>query len=693
MRVPLEWLKGYVAIRLPPEKLAHRLTMAGLEVVAIERVDGEPVLDMDITPNRADCLSIIGVAREVAVLTGQRLKRSPAAGGAGSTAQGRGRRRAARASGAAATVTIRVDDHTGCQRYTGRLIEGVRMGFSPAWMQRRLIACGARPINIIVDITNYVLLEYGQPLHAFDFARLSQGTIVVRRARPGEPITTLDGVRRTLSPEILVVADSAQAVAVAGVMGGVGSEVTPQTRQVLLESALFDPVTVRRAARQLGLVSESSYRFERGVDPVGVEAASARASVLMRELAGGKEVAVQDAGTSPPRRTAITVETQRLNRWLGTRLELATIRSTLKQLSCRVASSGMSASMRITPPSFRQDLTQAVDLYEEVARVVGYDRIPTAIPVGSIAAGPTEKGGTYERTQALRRLCASLGLSEVITWSLVSEVDLSRYGFSAAQAVRLSNPLSQEHACLRPSLLIGLLQAVRRNVTHGATGVRLFEVGSVAQPTALAESVRLGIALSGWWLRDWRQGIRCDFWVLKGLLQALLGRLCGGAPQFRSSARPWAEPGECAEIHLGGRPIGVTGKLAAAIGDELDLRQAAWVAELDVSGLSSRPHIPSPVQAPAALPSVKRDLSVLVGQETPFEVVDRTIRDVTGAAASRVELIDRFDKGEQLAPGTYSLTFSIEYRNPSRTLTAAEVDALHQRIGQTLTAKLKARIR
>jgi len=366
MRVPLEWLKEFVTIRDTPEALAGRLTMAGLEVVGIERVNGEPVLDLEITPNRADCLSILGVAREVAVLTGQRLKLP----GQETGDRRQGKRGRTRLMSHVSCLKIVIEDRAGCRRYIGRLLEGVRMGSSPAWMQRRLAACGLRPINTVVDITNYVLLETGQPLHAFDFDRLAQGTIVVRRAQATEALTTLDGVRRTLSPEILVIADAETPVAVAGVMGGVGSEVTPTTRRVLLESAWFDPVTVRRAARRLGLASESSYRFERGVDPVGVETASARAGALIRELAGGEEAAVRDVGAKPSPRRAITVEGPRLNRWLGTRLEAPTIRSTLAQLSCRVASSGMSASMQVTPPSFRQDLTQAVDLYEEVARVM-----------------------------------------------------------------------------------------------------------------------------------------------------------------------------------------------------------------------------------------------------------------------------------------------------------------------------------
>jgi phenylalanyl-tRNA synthetase beta chain len=694
MRVPLEWLKEYVPVRLSPKALAERLTMAGLEVVAVEAVDGQPVLDLEITPNRPDCLSIIGIAREVAALTNQRLKLP----GQGTGDRGQGKRARSRPMSHVPCPSISIEDRIGCSRYIGRLLEGVRVGPSPAWMQKRLIACGARPINNVVDITNYVLLERGQPLHAFDFDRLAEGTIVVRRAKAGERLTTLDGTARALAPELLVIADAKQPVAVAGVMGGVGSEVTPATRRVLLESAQFDPVTVRRGARRLGLSSESSYRFERGVDPLGVEAASRRAAGLLRELAGGTETAVRDVGRVPAGRPVIALEPQRLSRWLGVRLEPTTIRATLAQLGCRVASSEAAGSWRVTPPSFRQDLTQAVDLYEELARVTGYDRIPATLPVSPVAGGRPEETAAYERFHTLKRWCAGLGLTEAVTWSLVSEAELARCGVAASRAVRLVNPLSQDHAFLRPSLLPGLLQAVRRNATQGTTDVRLFEVGNVvtrqAVDGAACEQRQLGLILTGWWTRDWRgAGQRCDFWVLKGLLQAVLGRLGAGAARFAAEAVPWAEPGQAATVQLGGAPLGVAGQVAGRIAKALDIGQAVFYAELAVGALLAAQRPVPRITTPTVFPPVKRDLSVLVNTETSFETADRLIREAAGPAAHRVELIDRFTKGVQVPPGRYSLTFSIEYRDPSRTLTAVEADALHQRVGQALVSRLGATLR
>lgn len=678
MKVPLEWLKEFVAVRISPKALAERLTLAGLEVVGILESDGQPVLDLEVTPNRADCLSIIGIAREVAVVTGQRLKRPPA----------QGVRPNARSKPPPASLTIRIEDRQGCPRYLGRLMDGLTVGPSPEWMQRRLLACGARPVNNIVDITNYVLLEQGQPLHAFDFNRLHEGTILVRPARANERLTTLDGVRRTLALGMLVIADARQPVAVAGIMGGMGSEVVATTRTILLESAQFDAVRIRRTARALGLASDSSYRFERGVDPVGVETASARAAALLAELAGGREVAMRDVGTTPAERAAIVIEPKRVSRWLGVPMDGAMIRTTLARLSCRVASGGGQGALHVRPPSFRQDLQRDVDLYEELARIAGYDRVPATLPMASLA--PADAPSSYRRTYGLKRMCASAGLDEVVTWSLVSAADLARCGVPVTESARLANPLSQEHAHLRPSLLIGLLQVVRRNLAQGAAGVRLFELGSIF--SGAVEQGSLGIALAGMWSRDWRTQEPCDFFRLKGLIRTVVGRWCEGALQWKSAAARWATPGQAAEILLGGRAAGRAGQVAHGLLEGMEIEQDVWYAELSVAGLLEAVPAAPAIRAPTMMPPVKRDLSILVPQEVVFETLDRAIRSVSGALASRVELIDRYT-GAQVPAGKTSLTFSIEYRDASRTLTATEVDALHQRIGQMLTTQLNVQLR
>lgn len=690
MKVPFEWLKEYVTIRLAPEKLAERLTMAGLEVVAIHDVGGEPVLDLEITPNRADCLSIIGMAREVAAITGQRLKSTTRQGtGDG----GQGNQKKTRLTSHVPCLRIQIEDRHGCRRYIGRLHEGVKIVPSPEWMRRRLLACGARPINNVVDITNYVLFEYGQPLHAFDFDRLADGTILVRRAKPNEPITTLDGMSRTLSVETLVIADARQPVAVAGIMGGTGSEVTPATTRVLLESALFDPISVRRTARALGLASESSYRFERGVDPVGVEAASARAEALISTLAGGGPRQLCDVGEKPSKRTVIALEPERMERWLGMRVPPATIRTTLARLSCRVASSGVGGALRVSVPTFRNDLTRDVDLYEEMARIEGYDRVPSTVPSRTIAGSALEGSAEFRRLQSLRCISASAGLTEAITWALVSEADLARCGYEVSQAVRLVNPLSQDHAYLRPSLLMGLLQAVRRNLTQGAAGVQLFELGRVVQLAAREESLRLGIAISGLWLRDWQRREPGDFFRLTGLIQVVVKECCRGEARVVNAAHPWADPRQSTSVRLDGREIGTAGLVSSAVTTALDLKQDVWFAELSVPALLALTRATTTaMSAPPAFPPVKRDLSLVVSDTTPFEAVHRAIREAGAPLVSQAELIDRY-VGPQVPAGQHSLTVALEYRDASRTLTAAEADALHQRISRTLVGRFGATIR
>ncbi len=720
MKAPIEWLKEYVTIRLSPTRLAQRLTMAGLEVVGIDESGGPPVLDLEITPNRADCLSIIGIAREISAVTGQRL-RPPPVHGSRFTVHGRSPRttshepqaRPAAHPGPPVTsaearstprpagherrggqhtekLSIRIEDRKGCSRYIGRLITGVRVAPSPAWMQRRLLACGVRPIYNVVDVTNYVLLEYGQPLHAFDFARLAQGTLLVRRARPGESLVTLDGVRRPLDQGTLVIADAQRPVAVAGVMGGTETAVTEATTSVLLESARFDPVTVRRAARRLGLATESSYRFERGVDPVGVETASVRAAALLGQLAGGIEGAVLDAGAKPSGRTVIALEPSRVSRWLGVPISPSAIRTSLARLSCHVASDGRGEALRVGVPPFRQDLRQEVDLYEELARLSGYDRLPSRVPNAPLAS-PAEAPSSYRRLLSLRRACAGLGLAEVITWSLVSEAELLRCGLLPSAAARLSNPLSQDQAYLRPSLLMGLMQVLRRNLAQGAPGVRVFEIGSVVREGQ--EEPCLGIALAGLWLRDWRAKEVCELFYVKGILQTLGERCWGHSLRVEPSPLPWAEPGQSGAIHVEGRALGAIGEVSRAIRQALDLDTRVWFAELslthalEAAGPGSRTAL-----SPSSFPPVKRDLSIVLRRDIPFAEVTRVIGEIAGSLAGRVELIDRYT-GPQVPPECASLTFSIEYRHASRTLTAEEADALHQRIRETIASRFDARLR
>ena len=693
MRVPLEWLKEYVQVRLRPEALAHRLTMAGVEVSGIARVDGEPVLDLEITPNRPDCLSIIGVAREVAAITGAKLRLPREVEGSRVKVQGKRQRPRTSDLEPRTKLFIRIEDRKGCARYLGRLIEGVRIGPSPAWMQKRLVACGLRPINNVVDITNYVLLEYGQPLHAFDAARLLESTVIVRRATAKETLVTLDDEPRTLSPDILVIADAKRPVAIAGVMGGRDTQVTDATTSMVLESAWFDPLPVRRTARALGLSSESSYRFERGVDPVGVELASQRASSLISQLANGREIAKHDVGTRRLQPVVVHLEASRLTRWLGTSIPPTTVPRVLQQLGCSVRKHGR--GWRVRAPSFRRDLRQDVDLIEEIARLWGYDRLPESIPHAPLDAG--HGGDTpYARAQELRRLCAGLGLWEVITWALVSETDLELLGASSG-GVSLVNPISRDHAVLRPTLLVGMLPVISKNLAHGARGVRIFELGHVfesseRQPRRVRERRHLGIGIAGLWEHSWQGTSQVDLFRLKGIVEQLVARSVCQPLGAKAVSLQWAEPGQGMQLDLNGQPLGTVGQVARRICEAHDCDEPVWFAELAVEVLLGGAARTTALTIPSAFPPVKRDVSLLVDKQVAYARILELIQTMGSPLASRVELIDRYT-GSAVPEAKHSLTFSIDYHHPSRTLTATEVDQLHARVIHALTERFGIQVR
>lgn len=679
MRVPLEWLKEFVPVKLKAEALAERLTMAGMEVTAIEGAGEAAVLEIEITPNRPDWLSIVGVAREVAAVTGERLK-LPSAKPAEAAAVRK-----------AAAVSIAIEDRRGCPYYVGRVLTGVQIAPSPEWMQRRLTASGLRPLNNVVDITNYVLLEMGQPLHAFDVAKLQGAALRVRRAQAKEPLTTLEGKTHALTAEMLVIADAARPVAIAGVMGGQDSAVTEATRTILLESALFEPRTVRRTARQLGLKTESSYRFERGIDPEGVARASGRAAALLLELAQAQDTAVIVVGQAPKSRAAVSVHPRAVRRRLGFDISEPMLRTTLAQLGCRVASRG-SGALQVSPPSFRADLLQEVDLIEEVARVGGYDRLPATLPAATLTT--VRPSPSYAQGRQVRNQCVALGLTEVITWSLLAEDSLRQCRMAKEAATRLKNPLSQDQAYLRPSLLPGLLPVIRRNLTQGAAGLRLFELGNIFQPRAGACSERpaLGLAVCGLWSSDWQARIPADFFRLKGLVAALADPQARGGLAWQSAALPWGMGSQGAEVHLSGRVLGAAGQVAPEVLAAWDIETPVWFAELDMAALGQDRRSSTAVQAPATVPPVKRDISFLVSAQTPYAAIVEALRTASQPLAARIELIDRY-AGKPVPAGQASLTFAIEYRDPARTLTAAEADAIHQRIGQALMSRLGARLR
>ena len=646
------------------------------------------VLEVEVTPNRGDCLSMLGVAREVAALTGCRLR------------QRRVRLREA-GTPAAEQLRVRVDAPDLCPRYDARLVRGVRPVTSPLWLRLRLNRAGMRAVGAVVDATNYVMLECGQPLHAFDAERLS-GEIIVRRAVAGERIVTLDGVERSLETADLVIADARGPVAIAGVMGGGHSEVTSDTRVLLLESAVFAPSAVRRTSRRLGLASQAAYRFERRVDPAATpEALDAVAGLIVR-LAGGRiapgvvEAAAGLADLAPP---TIFLRPRRAVSILGMPLTRGEITRRLRALGARCHGDGRAIS--VTPPSYRGDLRQEEDLIEEIARVGGYETIPTTLPEAPITHGADTPTRSFVRR--VRTVLAGEGLAEMVTVSLTDEVTNERLpGFvgRALTPIALRNPLSSESSALRRSPLAGLLRALRLNLDRGAEFVGAFELGKGYGRDAegrACEPQAIAILLYGLWppCGAERSGPPVDFLHLKGIVTNLLATL--GLGDERVAWQPVGEvgflhPGKSALVALDGEAVGVVGALHPEIVQACDIAGEVWLAELDLARLAH--YVPRRV-APRPLPrfpAVTRDIAVIVDEGFRAGEIIEEVRALRDVDIESVRLFDCY-RGTPVPSGKKSLAYTIAYRAPDRTLTDDEVNARHAAVLERLSSRFQLELR
>ncbi|MFQ5881624.1 MAG: phenylalanine--tRNA ligase subunit beta [Candidatus Methylomirabilales bacterium] len=657
----------------------------GLDLTQALRLE-DHIFEMAITPNRGDCLSHWGIAREVAALTGASLRLK--------VARPREMGRPIRE-----VTSVRVEAIDLCPRYAARVIQGVNIGPSPFWLRRRLALSGLRALNNVVDAANYVLLEMGQPLHAFDLARLEGGRIVVRRAREGERIVTLDGIERLLEPGMLVIADAVRPVAIAGVMGGAASEVARETRDLLLESALFQPVSLRRTAKALGLSTEASYRFERGIDPEGIVLALDRVARLIVKLAGGMVAkGHHDTQAERPRPAPVLLRVERVRQVLGASISQPDIQQLLHRLQCRVKRRGATA-LQVSVPSHRLDLTREIDLIEEVARLGDFDRIPTTLPMGQ--AGPESKTPFLGIERQIRRLLTAWGFQEAINFSFTREELFDKLrlpdGAFRRLLVRIRNPLGGE-AVLRSLLLPSLLQNLVLNKSRGREVVKLFEISRIyrSQPEVVppAEGRAAGVIAAGdrlpvWWGSRWGH---IDFYDLKGVLEAL-AVVMGISLELRAKEGiPYLHPGRQAEIMLGREVLGWIGELHPEVIRSFDLATRAVAMEIDLDLLERHRRCVSPYRPLPRYPAVFRDMAVVVPERMPAAEVEAAIRRVGGALVEAVYLFDVY-QGEPVPQGKKSLAFSIQYRSADRTLTDDEVGTVHGAILQALERDLGAILR
>jgi len=688
-----DWLSAYVDLPDDREELARQLTAAGFAVELIERTDdGDTVFDIDVTTNRVDAMNHLGLAREVAVLTGAALREPDADPDETDEAT-------------ADAVHVELAAPELCSRYAGRIVRGVTIGPSPDWMARRLRAIGLRPINNVVDVTNYVLWEMGQPLHGFDLDKISPvpdgatPSIIVRRAHAGEILTTLDGAERELDSDMLVIADGARAVALAGVMGGEDSEVGSSTRDILIESAWFDPQSVRQTSKRLGMHTDASHRFERGVDPELQARAASRAATLIAEVGSGSvltgvvdTVAPEHAERHQPR--TISIDLDRLDAFGGVTIPEGGPEEWLTGLGCSVEEDA-DRTLAVTVPSWRLfDLEESADLFEEVLRIHGFDAIPSTLPsIGEPDAPPTPR---QELRRRLRRELAGCGFAEAINWAFHSPEDgasLPPLGEGAAdeQPVALANPLSELYSVMRRSLLPGLVSSALYNARRGVDSVRLFELGNAfgrRQDRSVVERESLALIAGGTLGTPWEHRVEIDLFDLKGVLEELA--FVAGK---RLETRPADDlagllPGASAEILLDGRRAGVLGHVATE-----EEGFPLFVAEIEVAALESTAEeraAAREVEAPPRLPGIDVDLTFTHALATPWADIARTIEERKTPELVRFRLKDRYT-GKGVPQGAVNTTITFHYHGGDRQLTQEEVNeartalaaALEERFGLT----------
>ncbi len=706
MLISYNWLRELTGTNLSPLELRERLTMVGLAIDAVEEIEGDSVLDVEVPSNRPDCLSHIGIAREVAVIENSKFQipNSKVLKSETSAFRSEDFKTEDKASD---FTSVEINDPDLCPRYAARVVRGVKIAPSPEWLTKRLGEIGQRPINNVADITNYVLHELGQPLHAFDLAKLTEHRIVVRRVRAGEKLQTLDDVERTLDTDMLVIADAVRPVALAGIMGGLDSEISNATTDVLIESAYFNPDSVRRTARKLGMDTEASRRFERGADCENVLNAQNRCVELICEIAGG--VATDDAvdvypNPLPPR--SVVFRPAKVESLTSVSVDLEEMTRILTALGFVQTEAGSTNVLTFTVPSWRIDVSLEEDLIEEIARHTGYDKIASELP-------PSNMAGEYQpvemKRRAFRRALTNLGFDEAINFSFIDTAHDERFellpGLKIAGGeldksalVTLRNPILEDATRMRPTLLPRLLDSVRHNLNHGIRDVRLFEIGRVFAGFAPAELPQereaLALIATGGAIEEGHaQATReIDFYELKGALEAAVAATKLGPLSFSKGGARHLREGQAATISLpDGTAIGSLGRLAEAIAAPYKFRQPVYLAEIDLTALLESEPRPTQYTPLPRYPAVVRDVTLLVNRDVNFaELVQAA--DAEGIADYRGARLVGTYEGEKIPESKRSITLRIEYRSDEGTLRDEDVEERQRGLIDSLLKQFSAQL-
>lgn len=691
MKVLYSWLQDFVAVTASPEELASRLSLSGNNVAGIENGAHGAVIDAEVTSNRPDCLSHYGIAREVGALYKLPLKQISA-------------RPAEAAAKAADAVKVEIRSPELCGRFTARVIRGVKIQPSPAWLKDRLEACGVASINNVVDVSNYVMLELGHPLHTFDYDKIRDRAIVVR-ASAKEKIKTLDGLERQLDPGVCVICDGdgSRVVGIGGIMGGAETEISFSTKNVLIECAWFDPIAIRRATRALKLHTEASTRFGRGADPEMAELASRRAAELILQLAGGELLAgVVDIYPGKHAQKKIQVTRAELLRIMGDDVPDKEIESILSALGFapvridqhRGAAGSILAVWECTQPSWRAEVSREIDLIEEIARIYGLDKFPPRLPAARQGAARLPH---YEAESRLRERLIGLGYCEILTISHVAEARDALFRPADVQPARLANPLSDEAGVLRSTGIVSMAAALEWNLNHSQRNVRLFEIAHHYRLNG-SQSVETRVLTIGATGAAREKGLynaasEYAFADLKGDLDAI-GALAGG-PRWEETATDWLNPARRGALFLNAEPLGVAGQLSRRIAERLKLRQDVFLAELNLGPFycscygvkNSRRYQPIP-----RFPAVERDFSLLLSDATRFSDVAKTISSLNILEIASIEAADLF-RGKNVPAGKYSLLVKISLQSREATLTDAQINDISSCIVSTLKKQLGAQLR
>ncbi|WP_110927167.1 phenylalanine--tRNA ligase subunit beta [Bacillus massiliglaciei] len=654
---------------------------AGEDALMALGLDDE-ILELGLTPNRSDAMSMIGVAYEVAAILNREVKWPEI-----STEETKEQ--------ASDYIQVKVEAKEDNPLYVAKVVKDVKVGPSPLWMQTRLMAAGIRPHNNVVDITNYILLEYGQPLHAFDYDRLGSKELVIRKAQAEEKITTLDDAERTLTANHLVITNGTEPVAIAGVMGGANSEVKDDTTTVVIESAYFQGPVVRKASKDHGLRSEASARFEKGVDPKRVRIAAERAAQLLQEYAGGTIL----SGTSEfdemkIEPAVITITLNKINTLLGTDMKASDVESIFTRLQFEVKTEG--ETFIVTVPTRRGDITIEADLAEEAARMFGYDNIPSTLPVGQTTSGALTD--YQQKRRIARRTLEGAGLLQATTYSLTSEAKAAQYALETGEAVSLAMPMSEERSRLRLSIAPQLLESVKYNVARQMDSLALYEIGSVflkkGEDSLPEEKEHVAAAITGLWESHLWQGEKkpVDFFVAKGILEALFDSLgLTDRISYRQAEKEGMHPGRTAEVLLDEAVIGFVGQVHPTVQKELDIKET-YIFELSFKALAEAEIEPIRYEMIPRFPSITRDIALVAEKETKAGDIEAIIREAGGKLLKDVHVFDLYE-GEKMEEGKKSIAFSLKYFDPEKTLTDEEVTKAHEKVLTAVKEKAGAELR